>query len=433
MITTWGREGILVGGTSPSEGCADSVREHRTTPFAPSGNCAGVSRGKKSARGLGNRGRARSTRLQFVSCLTSIPDAPSVRGPRRTPLDPLARQLRSPHRRSPDRVPASGKSPLCCRQSSRHNMQISKSSGLKLLPPVPKKAALRFDTSAASWKDHLEESSQDELSRELLAPAYWALWLMEAAQEEGLEQQIPGCRYLAFGFLDPETEQDAFGIAAIVNPGVRSERSRGVRPFVDSLAEFPVFLRPVVEQLHRSPTVMPISGSAGCWGKSRRKRNRPIGPGILTAKHVLPQGVLGAPVPLSNSTFGTVLDLGPDGVDAALVETQEARGTTRLQAPSFIAPWTDVEFFGASSGHHVTKITTVTDTRGVLSSSLAPARIMLADFGRAGDSGALVMVSKRRAAAGIYLGVLTDPAGRSEGIAQHAGQVTKCMDMELST
>ncbi len=114
------------------------------------------------------------------------------------------------------------------------------------------------------------------------------------------------------------------------------------------------------------------------------------------------------------------------------MKTQEAPGTTRLSVPKTVAPYTDVEFWGASSGHHVTKVTLVADTRGVVSSSLAPARVILADYGRGGDSGALVTITKRRAAVGIYLGVLTDPAGRSEGIAQHAGQATKCMGMELT-
>jgi hypothetical protein len=65
-------------------------------------------------------------------------------------------------------------------------------------------------------------------------------------------------------------------------------------------------------------------------------------------------------------------------------------------------------------------------------SSLLPARTILADAGLGGDSGALVLDSNSQTSgAGFYIGELTDPAGRSEGIAQNGYQVEQLMDMEF--
>ncbi|MGI8912771.1 MAG: hypothetical protein ACR2JY_03090 [Chloroflexota bacterium] len=83
-------------------------------------------------------------------------------------------------------------------------------------------------------------------------------------------------------------------------------------------------------------------------------------------------------------------------------------------------------------------MTLVTDTRGIFSSTLLPARIMLADYGRGGDSGALVQdlttsnpATGKQPVVGIYIGAVTDQAGHTEGVAQHAFQAMQLMDMEL--
>jgi hypothetical protein len=61
-----------------------------------------------------------------------------------------------------------------------------------------------------------------------------------------------------------------------------------------------------------------------------------------------------------------------------------------------------------------------------------PARAILAHAGLGGDSGALVWNSSDvTLGVGFYIGELTDPAGRSEGIAQNGHQVEKLMDMRF--
>jgi hypothetical protein len=128
---------------------------------------------------------------------------------------------------------------------------------------------------------------------------------------------------------------------------------------------------------------------------------------------------------------GKVLDLGPDGIDAGLINTSEPPGNAPLSMMQYIAPGTKVTFEGAASRAHSTLVTQITDTRLVVS-SLLPARAILAEPGLGGDSGALVWDSNNNTlGVGFYIGELRDPAGRFEGIAQNGYQVEKLMDMEF--
>jgi hypothetical protein len=133
----------------------------------------------------------------------------------------------------------------------------------------------------------------------------------------------------------------------------------------------------------------------------------------------------------SDGTFAEILDTAPDGIDAALVSTREIVGQCKLPVQQLVAPWADVEFVGAVSGINRTKIKQITDTRGIFGSSYLPCRVFLAKPGRRGDSGALVRDAVTKDAVGIYMGGLRDPAGTSEGIAQHMYQVQLIMDLEL--
>jgi hypothetical protein len=131
-----------------------------------------------------------------------------------------------------------------------------------------------------------------------------------------------------------------------------------------------------------------------------------------------------------------VIDVAPAGIDAALVDTPEPFVTSSkaMKAIAAVAPWIDVEFTGASSGPHVTKVTATTDQLGILNSPLFPMRVLLAKHGQAGDSGALILEkasSRKPKAVGLYMAKYTDTAGRPGGLAQHMEQVVEIMDMEL--
>jgi hypothetical protein len=157
---------------------------------------------------------------------------------------------------------------------------------------------------------------------------------------------------------------------------------------------------------------------------------------VVTAKHVITQNLgsspsIGDQIRLSNGTQAKILDLGPDGIDVGLISTPEPTGNIRFSMKQHLAPYTRVTFEGVASRAHPTWVMSITDVRGVMS-SLLPARAILADAGLGGDSGALVWDSNdETSGAGFYIGELTDPAGRSEGIAQNGYQVEQLMDMEF--
>ncbi|MGH9893553.1 MAG: hypothetical protein ACREA0_16510 [bacterium] len=202
-----------------------------------------------------------------------------------------------------------------------------------------------------------------------------------------------------------------------------------------------------VNYFPHAPRVHPVDGTAACWARSCVTSQSPRGPGVLTAKHVLtkaaeqrsaltPNSVTRAPqagdrFPLSNGRTGTILQVASEGIDAALIDTGERGQSARLPFETHVAPWTDIEFVGATACSHFTKITAVTDTRGIFNSPALPARVLLGAAGHPGDSGALVRRQHSGPAIAIYMGGYRDAAGGTGGIGQHLGQVTEVMDMEV--
>ncbi|MGD9711483.1 MAG: hypothetical protein AB7V46_05375 [Thermomicrobiales bacterium] len=311
-------------------------------------------------------------------------------------------------------------------------MNLELSIGPEVLPTAISEQRLAA-VPRLLWDRFEQEWLALGLPPDLRLTAYWSLRLMEAGPydppQSNAWQEIPGFRFATFGFLDPETEFNGFGVTVMTVPSSHSRPPRLPDLVIDGFA-FPVVVREVSEIPH-APNVVPSTGSTGCWAKSRCGSPTPVGPGVLTAKHYLGNLGIGASVALSDNTAGTVLDLGPDGIDAAIVWTSEPAGIIPLSTMTLVPPWLDVEFTGQSSGYHQTKVTQITDTRGVLSSYLLPSRVFLADYGRGGDSGSLVKLIGQDVAVGIYGGTATDPSGRSEGWAQHAHQAALVMDMEL--
>lgn len=322
-------------------------------------------------------------------------------------------------------------------------MAFEKSSGFELLPPVG-------ETRLLANRQELFFSVADTLKSEgLLRSLFWTLRLSIVTEGGStLRRTVPGFRFASYGFMDPESEADAFGVIVIAAPSVESRIVReeqdfdggGVTDFNKEKLEsvtvdgqlFPIIVRRIREYLHAP--FHPAGGSGACWCKPRQMTRGSVG--ILTAKHVLPgtsggQVAIGQQVSLSCGHPGRVSALAPDGIDAAVVSSDcIPKSGSPIQTLQIPVPWMDVEFEGSMSSI-ATKITSVPDVQGVLTSPLLPARFFLANYGHPGDSGALVRDVNTQNAAGIYLGSFTNPAGGSGGIAQLAYQAQHILDIEL--
>lgn len=255
-----------------------------------------------------------------------------------------------------------------------------------------------------------------------------------------LTQRIKGYRYKTFGFLENSGGRSEFGVSLIAsfdesmadNNESDIVEYNGVPKYV-SYGEFrfPVIVLRIKEYLHNGIS-SPIGGLGTCYAQSKVS-SKPLGPGILTAKHVV-GNTIGTKIHLTCSCMGKVIDVAPDGIDAALVSCKCSRGgKTPILPIKYVAPWMDVEFKDASLRKVATKVTSITDTKGIFGSSILPSRIFIAHAGKPGDSGALITEAGTNNAIGIYMGEFMDAAGQGGGIAQHAFQVTEIMDMELFT
>ncbi|OPY72631.1 MAG: hypothetical protein A4E64_02890 [Syntrophorhabdus sp. PtaU1.Bin058] len=301
-------------------------------------------------------------------------------------------------------------------------MNIEKSTGPRLLPDDYSLDRLDSHSFMGKLFSRASEYLEDN---EALKTFYWTIRLMLASRPiVRFVRPVIGFRFLGFGFLDPELEEDNFGVIVFAtNPNYG--KPFFLEPIELEEKSFPVVVRPFIEIPHW-PSIHLSLGRCGCWAETRMSSNS-VGPGGLTAKHCVSGLTMGSKVPLTDGTWGTLLDIAPEGIDAAIVATGETPGSTILKTEEFVTPYTDVEFEGAS-GPVKTKITAVTDTFGILSSPVLPSRVALARSGAHGDSGAIVKSIPLGRAVGIYMGAYTDTAGRYGGLAQTAHQVALTMD-----
>jgi hypothetical protein len=297
-------------------------------------------------------------------------------------------------------------------------MDLNKSSGPDVLPQEKPPSDLLVDVSL----DELSELSQDRLHI-----ALWTAAAIRLFKSRAVWRWIPGYRFAAFGFTDPDSEADAFGVVIFATPGLHLGRESF--DLEGDGISFPVFVRRAVEHYH-APKINPTGGTASCWATSARL-SAPLNSGLLTAKHLLSDPRIGA-VTYTTAGPARVLDVGPDGVDAALIEAPRfptPPSNSVLTVEKRVVAWDDVLIDGTQSGLISTKVTLVTDTRGSLSPSL-PIRIYLAAHGLPGDSGALVKNVSGQGV-GIYMGAMADMVSRPEGFCQHLGQAVEAMNLTL--
>lgn len=309
-------------------------------------------------------------------------------------------------------------------------MDFKKSEGPSLLPAIP--GVLGLGEAAARI---MARADTQQLNIELRKTLYWSLRLMQMREEiRSVARGIHGVQRVMFGFMDPEDEIDAFGVI-IMASGEREDRDSGVLLIFAGDAAFPVRVRRVTEVPHQVSMPQPTTGSAGIWARSRVLSPRPVGPGVLTVKHVA-GSTIGAHVPMTCGCAGRVADVAPSCIDGALVTCSCPVPSLRVVAPWMAVPGsTPVEFHGtASSAAIATHVTATTDILGIYSTPELPITLALAVHGAAGDSGALVSettVGSTRAPVGLYWGQYVTPSGATGGLARHIGQVGTLMDMEL--
>ena len=285
--------------------------------------------------------------------------------------------------------------------------------------------------------DEITEYSEDELRA-----IHWTIALENAFERSRFALSVPGFQMATYGFANPVYERLEFGVIVYVFPSephetidVYPEVSTNQRephsPYSVHIGNdiFPIFIRQARLQLH-SVNVNPQNGTAACWAKSRRPQLASK-TAVLTAKHILAQSVLGHPVPLTAGN-GRLLDLAPEGVDAALVEVNLLQSNTvkRLRPRKLVAQWIDVDVHTQHSTIR-TKVVEVNSSRGSLHYSL-PLRVFLADAATQGDSGSLV-TTRGGMGIGIYMGSVVNTATQaSEGFCQHLGQAANALQVDLS-
>jgi hypothetical protein len=313
-------------------------------------------------------------------------------------------------------------------------MNFEKSQGLDLLPgrvSTPQEVG-RDRELYTRLRGQIEEYPEAE-QRAIL----WTIALQNAFEEQQIARQIPGLEMVTYGFADPEYEEDAFGALVYTVPSVpelddavspESEPQRTVQ--VGNLL-FPVFVRLARWEFHQLPQVHPANGTGACWARSwkpgLRKRV-----GLLTAKHVVGQRILGNPVPLTKG-LDRLLDVAPEGIDAALIQVPPGQLPDHLHgfsAQTHIAQWIDVQVYGRESGVFQTKVIEVTPSRGSLHYTI-PLRVFLANPGQPGDSGSLVLNANDEGV-GIYIRSVTSLANQQvDGFCQHLKQAAETLSLEL--
>ncbi|HEV2616688.1 MAG TPA: hypothetical protein VGU63_08790 [Candidatus Acidoferrales bacterium] len=313
-------------------------------------------------------------------------------------------------------------------------MNFEKSQGLDLLPsrlPAPQELGGDRDLYAR-LREQIEEQSEDE-QRAIL----WTIALQKAFEEQRIGRSVAGLEMVTYGFADPEYEKDAFAALLYTAPGVPElDEILLVEPQTDLSVkignlQFPAFIRPSRWEFHQLPQIHPANGTAACWARSL-KPSLQKKVGLVTAKHVVGQRILGNPVPLTKG-LGKLLDLAPEGIDAALIQVPRTLLPSHLHhfvAQTHIAQWTDVQVYGRESGIFQTKVIEVTPSRGSLHYTI-PLRVFLANPGKPGDSGSLVLNANAEGV-GIYMGSVTSLANdQQEGFCQHLGQAAETLALEL--
>jgi hypothetical protein len=279
---------------------------------------------------------------------------------------------------------------------------------------------------------------------------YWTLALFMLTHEL-LNQAVlpPGYPVdVAVGYLDPQNELDAFGVAISIGsedipytvlppeptpfyslPPVRdrSVRMPRLEGWPDESGPMVVRRPPESIELHRPPP-----GFAGATSASYARDAQTGSPlGLLGCRHVLPLAKLGAGVPIVGYPSQKVTAIS-DELDLAVVSSPILVPSTPRLVQRWPAQWLPCEIEGSASTVK-TRVAQIANTWGVFSDPLLPVHVDLEAPGQHGDSGAAVLDTSSGAAGGVmgvYVGAINNQ-GPTKGRSVHIQQVEKVMKLEL--
>lgn len=308
-------------------------------------------------------------------------------------------------------------------------MNVDKSSGYRLLPDVvPPEDAI----GPARYDPRLVEDLRSYRSEEQIRAVLWTLALAEEFARIDIARRIPGFRFATAGFTDPEHERDDFGIIVYSHPNPSITAGARIASIVVGEREFPIYLRSVIEVLHHAILPHPTGMTSACRARSARAGVVSTD-GVLTCKHGLvvhnPPPTIGDQVEMRLGQT-TLLDLGMDGIDAALLADPHGIQGAPLKTRKYIAQFTDVIIDGAATGAWKTKITEVILFNGNYMPAL-PMRVFFAQPGVDGDSGALI-VDDQDFGLGLYMGGdVNTGTNHMHGFGQHLEQVCHLMQLDV--
>lgn len=300
------------------------------------------------------------------------------------------------------------------------------------------------DTSIPSDRDALDYHRR---------ALYWTLVLFTVGHEL-LNQTVvpPGYPiHVSAGFLNPETEVDAFGLAISIDPALLPYDVLPAEP--TRLYSLPI----VQDRRIRLPEIYGWSPDGfGPYVARRPHRNfqwhRPPGfgsgttasyvrdattgtpMGLLGCRHAVPDPTIGAAVPMPNGAAQKVVAVSAErAIDLIVVSSPTPVPSTPRPVHRWPAQFQPCAIDGDAGGVTHTRIAQITNTWGVFSDPLRAVYVDLDDCGIPGDSGAAVLDTTSTSpggVCGVYAGAYNSP-GPLPGYAIHIQQVEKIMGVEL--
>lgn len=279
---------------------------------------------------------------------------------------------------------------------------------------------------------------------------YWTLALFVIAHEL-LNQAVLSPGYpvdVAVGYLDPQEEVDAFGLAISINSedipyevlppeptplySLPIVRDRSVRlPRLDGWPDEngPVLVRRPREYLELHAPPLGFGGASSASYVRDARTGSPLG--LLGCRHVLPLAKLGARVPVAGFPSQVVTAIS-DELDLAVVSSPTPVPSTPRLVQRWPAQWLPCEIDGNVSSV-TTRVAQVTNTWGVFTDPRLPVHVDLEAPGQHGDSGAAVLDASLGTAGGVmgvYVGAINNQ-GPTKARSIHIQQVEKVMNLEL--
>ncbi|MGE3336007.1 MAG: hypothetical protein AB7I36_20395 [Rhodospirillaceae bacterium] len=272
----------------------------------------------------------------------------------------------------------------------------------------------------------------------------WMTAMQAAFEADSSYQAFPGFQWATYGFVPVPKELElpgrirsfdsyVFGIAVQIEPD-----AVGPDVICDSLEVgdeiVPLVVRAVPVEPH-SPHPSP-AGTGACWARSRRPGMRTPRDGVLTVSHAFRVLTRGVRVPMDVGGPWCLSDVGPVGIDAALVGLSGCipSAAVALSVDAHPVAGADVVFEGRASGPVTARITH-TLAHPTFFGMSHPMRVFLDQHGQYGDSGALVTDTQTRNGVGLYMGKVIVPDGRGgftpEGICQLLEQVRDGLILDL--